>query len=321
MENSKDLTKATVIDGIAATEAWDQQGEKLVLNGADISEMTDKGYFNDNHGKGFINLLGKITFAKKIMSEKDISDERQRVLWEQNKSPYLYVKGYLFDEGDHPNAKALATIMHQFKKMNSPLGVQMSVEGKVVDRNADGVIKQSLIRNVALTVTPANDTTGARVISDNVASEIINKCKEIGANVEYASTLIKNINDGTNQPIKRRFIEIPDDSFSLSKLESIKQKVEKITDMVKMLSVGYGGAGAPASRTGGSAMTPEHVEDKLKVTTFSDKSKSNKSEEDKQKRKEILKSLINRVQKSYPNLPYEKVVEYCMEVFRNKYEK
>lgn len=87
------LIKATVIDGIAATEDRDSQNEILSLSGADISQMLKRGYFNDNHGTGFANTLGRITEAKKIFSKEDAGDTRQKTYWDKVRRPFLYVKG------------------------------------------------------------------------------------------------------------------------------------------------------------------------------------------------------------------------------------
>ena len=324
MKNTLDLSKATVISGIAATEGLDQQGEVLLLAGADISDMVPKGFFNADHRVGFTNLLGKITEAKKIFSEKDIENENQRHYWEKNnEKPYLWVSGVLFDDpgSQHEQSKAVGTIINQFSKMNLPLSVSMSVEGKIKERTNSGIIKESMIRNVALTVVPANEETAVGAIDPSMVNQIITKCQEIGADTDYASDLIKSINSGI-KPIQHRFIEIPDSE--IDRLKLVQAKVSKAASLIKGLSVGYGAAGAPSARTGGAALATESVDPKIKSATIppvkKSEKKSEETEEDKKKKakKEIFKSLMIKVRKNHPDLPYDKAVEYALEIFRSK---
>ena len=224
------LVKATVIDGIAATEGRDSQGEILKLSGCDISQMTTKGYLNDNHGTGFLNTLGRITHAKKIFKEEDCEDDRQKMFWKQAGKPYLYVKGYLFDDADHPNAKAVAAIMKEFQKMGTPLDVKYSVEGKVLDRaHYDrSVLAQSMVRNVALTLVPANGETAAAVAGRiNKSMDLIKSegGKAVAACVER---MVKSIAAGA-QPQNRW--DLPTDE---ERAEALLKKIKELTDLLKM---------------------------------------------------------------------------------------
>jgi hypothetical protein len=309
------LTKSTAIDGIASVETRDSQGEVLALDGADISQMTKRGYFNDNHQTGFANTLGRITFAKKIFKENDIGSPREREYWNKVKKPFLYVKGFLFDEEDHPNAKAVASIMREFQKMGTPLDVQMSVEGKVLNRGQDGLIKESMIRNVALTLVPANSSTGAQILSEDARQAILHKCKADGANVEYADTLMKSLSVEA-LPLQRKFIEVKDDAQDpYGRVFKNVQEIQKRIKMVKMLSVGYGTAGAPASRVDGATLVGEKTGKKLTSNTFSGKDVG------KEKRQRVLKSLIRKVKEQNLKMSYNDIVEKALEVFYNKFYK
>jgi hypothetical protein len=248
------LSKATIVDGIAATEGRDSQGEILKLSGADIAQMTTKGYFNDNHGSGFLNTLGRITDAKKIFKREDCITDRQRHFFQQAGSkPYLYVSGYLFDDEDHPNAKAVAAIMKGFQKMGTPMDVKMSVEGKVVDRAPGGIIAESMVRNVALTLIPANGETAA-----GIAGSTIQKCledvKRSGGNVAYADSLIKSM--GSFQVANRW--ENRDEVEVLNLID----KFNEIRDLIKMLAPGYGSAGPANTRVGQAALTTSSIQAK-----------------------------------------------------------
>lgn len=150
------------IDGCAGSELKDTQGETLSVEGADIADLLEgKGRWNDNHGKGFFNHLGMITEAKKIFKAEDCENDRHRYYWEKIKAPYIYAKGYLNNDEDHPNAKAAAAILRNIHREDVPLKMKMSVEGGVVARgiNDPSRLARTKIHSVALTFTPANNAT------------------------------------------------------------------------------------------------------------------------------------------------------------------
>lgn len=307
------LIKATVIDGIAATEDRDSQNEVLSLRGADVNQMTDKGYFNDNHGTGFANTLGRITVAKKVFDQKDANDERMKMYWDRVKRPFLYVKGYLFDEAEHPNAKAVAAIMREFKKMGTPLDVQMSVEGKVVSRGENGLLSESQIRNVALTLVPANHNTGAQIVSEDAKKAILAHCQEIGANVNYADSLMKSLSVCTGTAVSLPgFIEIVDEDPYMKVFDNVKE-IKSRVKMLKALMAGYGSAGAPASRVDGAALM-SGKKGALKSVTV-------ELSATKRKRQEVLKTLIRKAKGKNPATPYGKLVKAVLKVFHTKLNK
>lgn len=164
--------KPLEIDMIAGSQLRDTQGEMLSVEGADISELlAGRGRLNDNHGKGFFNSIGRITEAKKIFKSEDCEDDRQRYYWEKVKAPYIYVKGELYDDEDHPNARAAAAILRNIHKSDAPLQLKASVEGGVLARGiADNtLLARTKIHSVALTFTPANNNTLVEPISLNKA--------------------------------------------------------------------------------------------------------------------------------------------------------
>lgn len=159
----KEMAKRPLeIDMCSSSQLRDTQGEMLNVEGADITELElGKGRLNDNHGKGFFNCLGKVTAAKKIFKAEDCDDDRQRYYWEKVKSPYIYVRGVLFDDEDHPNAKAAAAILRNIHKTDCPLKIKASVEGGVVSRGLSdpALLARTKIHSVALTFVPANQAT------------------------------------------------------------------------------------------------------------------------------------------------------------------
>jgi len=154
--------KPLEIDMIAGSQLRDTQGEMLSVEGADISDLeSGKGRFNDNHGKGFFNSIGKVTGAKKILSLEDCTDPRHEYYWHKVKAPYIYVKGELYNGEDHPNARAAAAIMRNIHKSDSPLKIKASVEGGVTSRGLkdESFLARTKIHSIALTFTPANNAT------------------------------------------------------------------------------------------------------------------------------------------------------------------
>lgn len=160
--------KPLEIDACAGSQLRDTQGEMLSVEGADISDLqAGKGRWNDNHGKGFFNSIGRITEAKKILKAEDCDNERQKYYWEKVKAPYIYVKGILYDDEDHPNAKAAAAILRNIHKADVPLKLKASVEGGVISRGVSDptLLARTKIHSIALTFTPANNATLVEPVS------------------------------------------------------------------------------------------------------------------------------------------------------------
>jgi ribosomal protein S27E len=154
--------KALKIDMIAGSQLRDTQGEMLSVEGADISELlAGRGRINDNHGKGFFNAIGRVTGAKKIFKREDCDSPRHEYYWNKVKAPYIYVEAELFDDEDHPNARAAAAILRNIHKADTPLMMKASVEGGVVARGISdpSLLARTKIHSVALTFTPANNNT------------------------------------------------------------------------------------------------------------------------------------------------------------------
>jgi hypothetical protein len=154
--------KPLEIDMCGGSQLRDTQGEMLSVEGADISELeAGKGRFNDNHGKGFFNSIGRVTAAKKIFKEEDCDDDRQKYYWNKVRAPYIYVRGFLYDDEDHPNAKAAAAILRNVHRSDCPLKLKASVEGGVISRGISDttLLARTKIHSLALTFTPANNAT------------------------------------------------------------------------------------------------------------------------------------------------------------------
>jgi len=249
--------KPLEIDGCIGTQVRDSQGELLDIEGADISALEQgRGFFNDNHASGFINRLGRITSAKKIFKEEDCENDRQRYYWDKVKSPFIYAAGHLYDDEEHPNAKACAAVIRSIHKGDAPLKVKASVEGGTIARGLKdpSILTRTKIVGAALTFTPANHATLVEPTS-LVKSDCILEDEILIKSVMHLAQ--------TNVP---SFIDI---SQRLSE-EKITINVNKIYRLVKALTAGFGG-GSPGSLTGGQVIQKESVEpSKIKTIACND---------------------------------------------------
>ena len=214
--------KSLEIDGIVGSQLRDSQGEMLSVEGADITELeAGRGRFNDNHGKGFFNSIGRISKAKKIFKEEDCDNERHKHYWNKVKSPFIYVSGNLYDDEDHPNARAAAAILRNIHKEDSPLKLKASVEGGIVKRGDKDptLLANTKIHSVALTFTPANKATLVEPLSlaksDTTSEDII---------------LIKSVMHLAEENVPT-FIDIS----NILKMSKIEENVLKINDIVSRL--------------------------------------------------------------------------------------
>lgn len=217
-------TKKLEIDMAAGSQLRDTQGEILSIEGADISDLqAGRGRFNDNHGKGFFNSIGRITEAKKIFKKEDCEDERQEYYWEQIRAPYLYVKGYLYNDEEHPNAKAAAAILRSIHKSDAPLKLKASVEGGVMQRGLKdpALLARTKIHSVALTFTPANNAT---------LVEPLNLEKSADA-TKFDDELIKSV-----MPLAMSNVPSFIDISERMTLESLSKKINEINAIVKTLN-------------------------------------------------------------------------------------
>lgn len=190
----------------------------------------------------------------------------------------LMVKGYLFKHSER--AKAFHNILKSLKKANGPR-VHMSIEGKVLQRDFSDnkAIKKARIDKVALTLDPVNPYT-------------------------YAE-LVKSL----NAPETQETVQVPE---TIDEMITIKKSdLERILDFAaKAMAAGTGSAQAPATRTGGAAMTKESLEGSPKDVSNSDKKKKDK--------KAMLKSLMKSLKEAYPNTDPLELAEWVVESFFDK---
>lgn len=235
-----------VIDGIAASEALDSSGEVLEIEGCDISELEEgRGVLNYEHrgedapGASAIDIVGRITFAKKVFKEKDCDNERQRKYWRQIEMPFVYIVGKLFDGVGHSGAQALAAIIRDYKASGEQILVRYSIEGSTLEKKGNRLIR-CVARRIALTLKPCNRTCGSDVLEDPNAPD--------GLKIKPAE----------KDPLDFEGADKAEGSFTgvLGSFELECDPVMDGQDLEKALSAGVP-SGAPSTLTGGAALQVE----------------------------------------------------------------
>jgi hypothetical protein len=158
----------TLIHGIGSHSSIDTAGERMDIDGIDISSLPQTGTINTEHeAKTTTQTIGKILEAKKILKKDDCDNKHHEYFWDKaNKMPYLYIKAVLFDNFGHQGAKdAVATL--KFDKALDTTDTKpvsgFSIEGSKIDKKGN-IITKSLARKVSWTITPANKACIAEIL-------------------------------------------------------------------------------------------------------------------------------------------------------------
>jgi hypothetical protein len=230
------------IGGIAATEDKDLQGEIVKLDGLDISELKNgRGVFNDDHRKGFENIVGVIDHAK-------VDDKG------------LYVEGELLD---NEKGRNIYKIMSFCQKNDKAPRVQMSIEGKILKRAGSDrkVVAKAKVDKIALTLDPINKNTYADLVKslfveDGVGeqdSQYENKKSECGQEFspssphsalsldERVSAIESKLHKALEAQSQNYSNTLPGQMSGATALsrESIDGKKKKIKEILKSLATQY----------------------------------------------------------------------------------
>lgn len=148
------------IRGYASTPNEDRQGESLVQKGLDISDFVNHGYLNFDHDQS--KLLG---YPTKNTHIDDVG---------------LWVEGVLLK--GVPLADEIWNFAVALQKSNAPRRLGFSIEGKVLERRGNTVLKAK-IYNCAITPQPVNTeaTWEAVVKSFRPTKDIFNVGKSLEA--------------------------------------------------------------------------------------------------------------------------------------------
>lgn len=169
MPKKDEKPKGTMIHGIAASEHLDSSGERIKVEGIDISSLTKDAVFNWEHqSKEASAIIGKITKAKKILKRSDCEDDYQRKFWDKIKMPYLYVAGELFDAVGHQAAKDVAAMLRydqQADLRKTKRLINFSIEGARLEKNGPNINK-CIARKITVTITPCNKVCEAEELKE-----------------------------------------------------------------------------------------------------------------------------------------------------------
>lgn len=243
-------TKGLLFDGAAASEAVDSSGEKLLVSGCDISEWEEgRGLLNwehrgpDSNGASPLDTVGKIVYAKKLLTRGDCENARQRKYWDDIKKPYIYIIGRLYDAAGHPAAIALAAQMRDHLANGEKIMCRLSIEGSTLEKE-DNVLKRCIARVCAITLKPCNRTCDTGILADPNAPDGFDKTPGEKKDILSFEDSVK-----AEHPLYTRLggsVELECDPLL------------KESDLAKTLTAGMGSA-APGRLVGGAALG---VEDK-----------------------------------------------------------
>ena len=99
----------------------------------------------------------------------------------------------------------------------------------------------------------------------------------------------------------------------------------------KSLTVGFGGADAPATRTGAAAVVKESVDGKVKTITWGDGDMKRLKIKKKKKKstgikkgfgaefdKELFRTILRKAYRCYPDADVNEIAHLAMEVYKKK---
>ena len=180
--------RGTIIHGIGSSSHLDSSGERIKIEGVDISSLTSDGVANWEHKSGEASqIVGKIIEAKKIIKESDCENDHHRYFWNKVKMPYIYIAIELFDEEGHEGAKSVAAMARYDKKTDKRQTkrlINFSIEGSRLEKDGADILK-CIARKISITIHPCNKVCEAETMdpieesSDkNLLQDILGKKEE-----------------------------------------------------------------------------------------------------------------------------------------------
>ena len=196
-EDVKDM----VLCGVMASEVVDSSGEICRIAGMNIDSLeAGQGVCNYEHLSasegGGSEVVGKITFCKKIFKETDCDTPEQKFFFKEvRKRPFLYGEIRLADGAGHIKAIDLAAHIRDGLHHDKRILLGLSIEGSTIKKE-NNIIEESIARRVALTFTPCNRTATTILIRDPNAPDGFNKVNlakaEIMQDPLYRKMYIRN---------------------------------------------------------------------------------------------------------------------------------
>lgn len=167
------------IYGIGACQSPDNSGETILIDNIDTSKLR---YINDEHQETMFSMIGGITYHKKIHSANECTDERELRCWNHAKAPFLFFKGELASDTDHPNAQSAAALIEFCAaRPDLPLQPGMSVEGGILERSGSDnkILSKTLATGLSVTVKPCHPRCALFMEGDLRKSQTSNVIPEV----------------------------------------------------------------------------------------------------------------------------------------------
>lgn len=157
----------TLLHGCASSEALDTSGERILIDGLDISTLDKTGVLNYEHKSDLPNqVVGKILKAHKIFKVEDCQDKHMLYFWNKIQTPFVYIVGELFDDVGHEGAKDVAAMLrYDAKNKHDKNIVNFSIEGHKLEKDGQNIVK-AIARKCTITVQPCNHTAIAELLED-----------------------------------------------------------------------------------------------------------------------------------------------------------
>lgn len=166
----------TKIYGIVAAQNPDNVGETILLDGLEDNLQ----FIRDEHDElSAFRTLGKITYSKKIYSEKECDNPKQLRCWNKvGGVPFLYAEGEFADDEGHPNAQSAVALLKFTQRPESRLVMGFSVDGGILQRmTPDGrptedketgkILAKTVAISAALTAKPCNGRLAGGIFLEN----------------------------------------------------------------------------------------------------------------------------------------------------------
>lgn len=239
-----------IIDGIGCSSAIDKSGERLLIEGLDISSVPDGTvYLNFEHKSGAeggaLDIVGKVIHAHKVLSLSDCKNDRERELWRGLELPFCYVICRIDDEAGHAAGAALAATIRSELKNEGKVTIGLSVEGSTIKRDGNDLV-ETVARAWAITCRPCNLSSIISIVSDPAAPPGFEK-----EPAKDAEDILAGISAKKSEEI------LPSGLFRLGGHERVySNPVIEESELAKAISAGsYGGA--PGTLTQGAALQVE----------------------------------------------------------------
>lgn len=146
-EKSGDKRSPMYIGGIVSTDDVDQDGEQILQEGLDFKPFLQRGWFNDNHSKSTVGIVGYPTDAFYVRKGQKLPNGRIA------KSNGWWAEGYLLNTEEGRKIWGLVKALE-----DAPRKLGFSIEGKVLQRHPrdKSTVTKAVVRHVAVTHCPVN---------------------------------------------------------------------------------------------------------------------------------------------------------------------